>query len=70
MKNRTTLEHISDDDTAILVVGPAENDPSKIVFRIDDAKTGEQFAYVKLGRNSAKTITKHLMDLLWDQSDE
>lgn len=60
-----SIEHIiSDDDAAILVVGPAENDPTKIVFRIDDAKTTEQLAYVRLDRDRARNIANHILDLL------
>lgn len=59
------IEHIvSDDDTAILVVGPAENDPKKIVFRIDDAKTSELLAYVRLDQERAKAVAYHILDFL------
>lgn len=57
-------EKIADvDDTALLVIGFAETDLNVIVVRIDDVKSGEQFAYVRLSKARARTAGEHLLEL-------
>ena len=51
------------DDTALLVVGTSLDEPEKIIVRIDDAKSGEKLAFVKLTKLRASIIGARLIEL-------
>jgi CHASE2 domain-containing sensor protein len=53
----------SDEDTALLVIGKAEDDPDIIIVRIDE-RSGEQLAYVRLTQKRAKDAINALIALI------
>ena len=53
----------SPEDTTLLVVGTSLDQPEKIVVRIDDAKSGEFLAFVKLTKERARAIGERLLEL-------